>query len=214
MLSEVCIRHICILQALTRRRRNPQAESPVIPRIPQRRSGVRHRSTAHPPPPTQPSTGAVMAQDEDTPSRTGQVTFDDTHHGMPPPTNTVVAPTSGVPTRMETAPTRTATVPTPTDTMPTPTTVVQSQWDGMHTLLVHSGETVHGSLGQPSNASSLADACEKLDINMGKRHEDYCFNGSGSPVGLRTPRTSTPTRAKCLEATISLGKCKWHYTKE
>ncbi len=49
----------------------------------------------------------------------------------------------------------------------------------MHTLLVHSGETVHGSLGQPSDASSLADACKKLDINMGKRHEDYCFNGSG-----------------------------------
>ena len=25
----------------------------------------------------------------------------------------------------------------------------------------------------------LADACKKLDIKIGKRHEDYCFDGAG-----------------------------------
>jgi hypothetical protein len=50
----------------------------------------------------------------------------------------------------------------------------------MHTLLVQSGvEAASASLGQLFDASGLADACEKLDINMGKRHEDYCFDGSG-----------------------------------
>jgi len=27
--------------------------------------------------------------------------------------------------------------------------------------------------------TSLADACKKLDIDVGRRHEDYCFDGSG-----------------------------------
>ena len=49
----------------------------------------------------------------------------------------------------------------------------------MHTALVQSvGEAESSSLAQPSN-TSLADAGKELDIDIGKRHEDYCFNGSG-----------------------------------
>jgi hypothetical protein len=50
----------------------------------------------------------------------------------------------------------------------------------MHTLLVRSGEeAANASLGQLFDVSSLADACKKLDIDIGRRHEDYCFNGCG-----------------------------------
>jgi hypothetical protein len=50
----------------------------------------------------------------------------------------------------------------------------------MHTLLVQSGEeAADTSLGQMFDASSLADTCKKPDIVIGRRYEDYCFDGSG-----------------------------------
>jgi len=57
--------------------------------------------------------------------------------------------------------------------VPASTPTVQSQWNA---LVAQSGEeAAYASFGQSFDASSLADACKKLDINIGKRYEDTLF---------------------------------------
>jgi hypothetical protein len=102
--------------------------------------------------------------------QTSQVSFDNARANTSTPANAVPAPTLM------------NTIPPPQSPPPPANTIPPSQppppltkWDGIHTLLLR--ETT--STSEKSSDTSLADACKKLDINLGTRHEDYCFDGAG-----------------------------------